>query len=220
MVQDRTIYEDAEIFAYNLHRSRRMTKRDFGTYMALYHSMLDALERKYGEEVGTMNIFFLINDEGTFYLRHRDHADEHLEACLTIRDPRGTWVPGYGWMFPAGDGTVNIGVGALSTMRGFKKLNLNKLIEMAPDLAYAYYNLGFLYSEEGLVVASAMSYGEVLKRDPTNPYSIEIHMRMGEASFTVGMYPAGLSEDMITNKWFVWRHPNSGKSFYQLTYKI
>ncbi len=44
VVQDRTIYEDAEIFAYNLHRSRRMSKRDFGTYMALYHSMLEALE--------------------------------------------------------------------------------------------------------------------------------------------------------------------------------
>jgi deoxyadenosine/deoxycytidine kinase len=44
VVQDRTIYEDAEIFAYNLYRSRRMSKRDFETYMALYRSMLDALE--------------------------------------------------------------------------------------------------------------------------------------------------------------------------------
>ena len=32
-------------------------------------------------------------------------------------------------MFPAGDGTVNIGVGALSTMKGFKNLNLNTLLE-------------------------------------------------------------------------------------------
>ena len=32
-------------------------------------------------------------------------------------------------MFPAGDGTVNIGVGALSTMKGFKKLNLNTLLD-------------------------------------------------------------------------------------------
>ena len=46
-----------------------------------------------------------------------------------MRDEHGTAVPGYGWMFPAGDGTVNIGVGALSTMKGFKKLNLNTLIE-------------------------------------------------------------------------------------------
>ena len=55
------------------------------------------------------------------------HADRHLEACLTLRDEFGTPIPGYGWMFPAGDGTVNIGVGALSTMKGFKKLNLNSL---------------------------------------------------------------------------------------------
>lgn len=39
VVQDRTIYEDAEIFARNLHRSRYMSKRDFGTYMELYEIM-------------------------------------------------------------------------------------------------------------------------------------------------------------------------------------
>ncbi len=61
------------------------------------------------------------------YAESPRHADAHLEACLTLKDEHGTAVPGYGWMFPAGDGTVNIGVGALSTMKGFKKLNLNKL---------------------------------------------------------------------------------------------
>ncbi len=57
------------------------------------------------------------------------HAERHLEACLSLRDEHGTAVPGYGWMFPAGDGTVNIGVGALSTMKGFRHLNLNRLVE-------------------------------------------------------------------------------------------
>jgi geranylgeranyl reductase family protein len=57
------------------------------------------------------------------------HDDEHLEAMLSLKDENGTAVPGYGWMFPAGDGTVNIGVGALSTMKGFKKLNLNTMID-------------------------------------------------------------------------------------------
>ena len=47
----------------------------------------------------------------------------------SLRDEHGTPVPGYGWMFPAGDGTVNIGVGALSTMKGFKQLNLNTLLD-------------------------------------------------------------------------------------------
>lgn len=57
------------------------------------------------------------------------HDDRHLEACLSLSDDHGTAVPGYGWMFPAGDGTVNIGVGALSTMKGFKALNLNRLLD-------------------------------------------------------------------------------------------
>ncbi|RLB70996.1 MAG: deoxynucleoside kinase [Deltaproteobacteria bacterium] len=43
VVQDRTIYEDAEIFARNLYRSRLMRKRDFETYYDLYTSLLNTL---------------------------------------------------------------------------------------------------------------------------------------------------------------------------------
>ena len=70
------------------------------------------------------------------------HTDRHLEACLSLRDEHGTPVPGYGWMFPAGDGTVNIGVGALSTMKGFKKLNLNRLLDQYAALVRDSWSLG------------------------------------------------------------------------------
>jgi len=70
------------------------------------------------------------------------HADRHLEACLTLRDQQGTPVPGYGWMFPAGDGTVNIGVGALSTIKGFASLNLNRLLESYRSLVQDEWDLG------------------------------------------------------------------------------
>ena len=63
------------------------------------------------------------------YVESPRHADRHLEACLTLRDRNGIGVPGYGWMFPCGDGTVNIGVGALSTMKRFSDLNLNTLLD-------------------------------------------------------------------------------------------
>ncbi|PID38577.1 MAG: deoxynucleoside kinase [Proteobacteria bacterium] len=43
VIQDRTIYEDAEIFAENLFRSRRMQKRDYETYQGLYQSIVAAL---------------------------------------------------------------------------------------------------------------------------------------------------------------------------------
>ena len=69
-------------------------------------------------------------------------TDPMLEACLTLEDESGTAVPGYGWMFPAGDGTVNIGVGALSTMKGFKKLNLNTLLDSYRHLVQESWDLG------------------------------------------------------------------------------
>lgn len=70
------------------------------------------------------------------------HGDRHLEACLTLRGAEGGWVPGYGWMFPAGDGTVNIGVGSMSTMKGFRRLNLNRLLNDYRELVAAEWELG------------------------------------------------------------------------------
>ncbi|WP_375582448.1 deoxynucleoside kinase [Cyclobacterium xiamenense] len=38
-IQDRTIYEDAHIFAANLHASELISNRDYRNYLELYHSM-------------------------------------------------------------------------------------------------------------------------------------------------------------------------------------
>ena len=43
VVQDRTIYEDAEIFARHLHNQGLISDRDFGTYSELYTAMQQAL---------------------------------------------------------------------------------------------------------------------------------------------------------------------------------
>ena len=43
LVQDRTIYEDAEIFATQLHRSGKMNDRDYATYTELYRAMRASL---------------------------------------------------------------------------------------------------------------------------------------------------------------------------------
>ncbi|MCC6336676.1 MAG: deoxynucleoside kinase [Myxococcales bacterium] len=42
-IQDRTIYEDAEIFAKNLHRQRTIDKRDWRTYWELYEIITASL---------------------------------------------------------------------------------------------------------------------------------------------------------------------------------
>ena len=44
IIQDRTIYEDAEIFAPNLHAMGLMSSRDFNNYKALYASIVSQVE--------------------------------------------------------------------------------------------------------------------------------------------------------------------------------
>jgi geranylgeranyl reductase family protein len=56
--------------------------------------------------------------------------DRYFESHLGMPDREGRAVAGYGWLFPLGDGTVNIGVGALSTFHGWKELNTATLMEL------------------------------------------------------------------------------------------
>ena len=43
VVQDRSIYEDAEVFAYNLQKLKVLNKRDWNTYWELYESIRSRL---------------------------------------------------------------------------------------------------------------------------------------------------------------------------------
>jgi len=43
VVQDRSMYEDAEVFARNLYEQQSMAKRDWETYQELYHTLITML---------------------------------------------------------------------------------------------------------------------------------------------------------------------------------
>ena len=57
------------------------------------------------------------------------HDEPWIESHLDLRDRDGNHLPGYGWIFPVGDGTVNVGVGLLSTFHGWKSVNTSKLMD-------------------------------------------------------------------------------------------
>jgi geranylgeranyl reductase family protein len=57
------------------------------------------------------------------------HADPWIESALDVRDRNGASLPGYGWIFPVGDGTINVGIGLLSTFRDWKSVNTSHLME-------------------------------------------------------------------------------------------
>jgi flavin-dependent dehydrogenase len=63
------------------------------------------------------------------YYTSPGHDQPFIESHLDIRDPDGKVVPGYGWIFPLGDGRVNVGVGLLSTDRRWKGVNTSTLME-------------------------------------------------------------------------------------------
>jgi menaquinone-9 beta-reductase len=69
------------------------------------------------------------------------HADPWIESALDVRDRNGNVLPGYGWIFPVGDGTVNVGVGLLSTFRDYKSVNTTHLLAEYAATAPGYWEL-------------------------------------------------------------------------------
>jgi geranylgeranyl reductase family protein len=63
------------------------------------------------------------------YYSSERHDDPFIESHLDIRDAEGNVVPGYGWVFPMGDGRVNVGVGLLSTEQRWKGVNTSHLMD-------------------------------------------------------------------------------------------
>jgi geranylgeranyl reductase family protein len=63
------------------------------------------------------------------YFTSPRHDEPWIESHLDVRDPSGKVLPGYGWIFPVGDGRVNVGVGLLSTFTKWKDVNTTKLMD-------------------------------------------------------------------------------------------
>jgi len=67
--------------------------------------------------------------------------DGYMESHLSLTDATGANVPGYGWIFPLGDGEVNVGVGLVSTFHRWKETNTSKLMESLEATAPATWGL-------------------------------------------------------------------------------
>ncbi len=68
------------------------------------------------------------------YLASPRGNEPWLTTHLELRSPDGVVLPGYGWIFPLGNGEVNIGVGALSTAKRPADLALRPLMSFYTDL--------------------------------------------------------------------------------------
>ncbi|MEB3071540.1 menaquinone reductase [Mycolicibacter sp. MYC017] len=68
------------------------------------------------------------------YLASPRSDEPWLTSHLELRSPEGAVLPGYGWIFPLGNGEVNIGVGALATVKRPADVALRPLMSYYADL--------------------------------------------------------------------------------------
>lgn len=98
----------------------------------------DGSMNRFGRELGTeRRRDYPLGMAARGYYSSPKSEDPFLESQLDLRDANGNTMPGYGWVFPLGDGTVNVGVGLLSTFRHWKDVNttnmMNDYVATAPD---------------------------------------------------------------------------------------
>src|SRR5712671_822180 len=119
--------------------------KDTGAHRAIrakYVIVADGANSRFGRALGTArNRTYPLGMAIRGYFTRPLHDDPWIESHLDIRDREGNHLPGYGWIFPVGDGTVNVGVGLLSTFTGWKHVNTTHLMEAFCETAPARWGL-------------------------------------------------------------------------------
>ena len=97
---------------------------------ARYVVVADGANSRFGRALGTVrDRRYPMGMALRGYYRSPRHDDRFIESHLDVRDRSGQVVPGYGWIFPLGDGRVNVGVGLLSVEGRWKGVNTTHLME-------------------------------------------------------------------------------------------
>jgi geranylgeranyl reductase family protein len=102
----------------------------------------DGSMNRFGRELGTARRKdYPMGLAARGYFSSPRSDDPFLESQLDLRDSTGATMPGYGWVFPLGDGTVNVGVGLLSTFKRWKHVNTTQMMNDYVTTAPGYWGL-------------------------------------------------------------------------------
>ena len=108
----------------NLDEDRKVAIR------ASYVVIADGANSRFGRSLGTARTrAWPYGTAIRTYWTSPRHAEPWIESALDVKDRQGNSMPGYGWIFPVGDGTINVGVGLLSTFKKFKDVNTTHLLD-------------------------------------------------------------------------------------------
>jgi len=109
---------------------------------ARYVVVADGANSRFGRALGTnRNRAYPMGLAIRAYYESPNASDPWIESSLDVRDRAGNSLPGYGWIFPLGDGTLNVGIGLLSTFRDYKNVNTTKLMHEWVATCPAYWGI-------------------------------------------------------------------------------
>jgi menaquinone-9 beta-reductase len=97
---------------------------------ARYLVVADGASSRFGRELGTYrrpDLPYALAVRGR-WASHR-HDESWLTTYVGIDDRDGSALPGIGWVTPLGDGTVNVGIGILSTARDLRRRSTGTALE-------------------------------------------------------------------------------------------
>lgn len=109
---------------------------------ARYVVVADGANSRFGRALGTRrDKAYPMGMAIRGYYESPRHDEPWIESHLDLRDRSGDVLPGYGWIFPVGDGRVNVGVGLLSTFNHWKDVNTSHLMDAFADQAPASWDI-------------------------------------------------------------------------------
>jgi geranylgeranyl reductase family protein len=158
------------------------------------------------------------------------HDDPWIESALDVRDRAGNSLPGYGWIFPLGDGAINVGIGLLSTFRDFKSVNTSHLMAEWAATAPAHWGI-----DPDAILAPATG-GRLPMAGSVEPKCGPNFVVVGDASgavnpfngegidyaYETGRMAAGLLDEALTtgNGLALSRYPQLLEAEYGLYFKV
>ena len=103
---------------------------------ARYTVVADGANSRFGRSLGTSrNRAYPLGMAIRGYWTSPRHDEPWIDSWLDIRDKAGNVLPGYGWIFPVGDGRINVGIGLLSTFNQWKAVNTTHLLQQFAEYA-------------------------------------------------------------------------------------
>jgi geranylgeranyl reductase family protein len=109
---------------------------------ARYTVVADGANSRFGRSLGTSrNRAYPQGMAIRGYWTSPRHDEPWIDSWLDIRDKAGNVLPGYGWIFPVGDGRINVGIGLLSTFNQWKAVNTTHLLQSFAEYAPASWDI-------------------------------------------------------------------------------